>query len=69
MNRAAQSLGRKGGKARALALDAPQRQKIAGNAAAARWRDVARCPCGLMTAKGAKRAKHICTSELLSGGE
>jgi hypothetical protein len=60
-NRAAQSLGRKGGKARALALDAPQRQKIAGDAAMARWRNVARCPCGAFTAKGAARAKHQCS--------
>ena len=67
MNRAAQSLGRKGGKARAKALDAPQRQQAARNAARARWAHVARCPCGAMPEKFAKRVKHVCSSELLGG--
>jgi len=38
-DKAAQSLGRRGGRARAKALSASRRKKIAQKAAAARWKD------------------------------
>lgn len=39
MNKHAQALGRKGGKARAARLSSDERKKIAKKAARARWKD------------------------------
>jgi hypothetical protein len=56
----AKLLGSLGGIARAENLSANRRHAIAKKAAAKRWGDRPRCPCGAMTAKRAKARGHKC---------
>lgn len=59
-SRAAVTLGRRGGKARAATQTADERKALAKLGAQARWGTLEKCPCGRMTAKRAQARGHHC---------